>query len=117
MHETDLSDLATYVVNQGLEKIHEGRSDAEFEAATSKNPLTMRITATHQVEAVDGNGDVYFSRPYTPSMVEHARMENKTIEEQRIAARKVNEKLIKNKARLAFMSPAGKTIGEIGVKE
>lgn len=79
----DLSTLADYATHSAYESIHPGEKPAQFYAAQSANPLVMRITSTNNIEAVDQNGSVYFSQPYTMNILAHARKEAKTRQEQR----------------------------------
>lgn len=73
LNKGDLDVLAGYVTNKGYEALHEGINPSVFDSMQSRNPLKMRISPTNNIEAVDQNGAVYFSQPFTTNLLSHAR--------------------------------------------
>lgn len=74
---TDLDALASYAINKGYERLKGNRSDAEVMSAIERNPLTMSISPTNQLEAIDGNGIAYFSEPLTGNTIALAHKINR----------------------------------------
>ena len=65
MTQGQLDILADHVTDEGYKYLQQGRSLGEYDSATSRNPLRMVISPTNNVQAVDGNGKVYYSMPFT----------------------------------------------------
>jgi hypothetical protein len=97
MSKGQLDVVSNYVVGEGYKKLKTGRSDTEYMAATDRNPLRMILSPTNQFQAVDGNGQVYFSTPISERLVPYAQ---KVQKEHLEAVKKSNQPLIeKAKAR------------------
>lgn len=59
-----LDRLAFYATNMGYARLQKSGNPIEFAASSSRNELKMIVTSTHDIQAIDGNGNVYFSAPY-----------------------------------------------------
>jgi len=70
---SELDTLANYATNKGYDSLHQGVSDSVFQRMQSRNPLRMRISPTNNIEAVDQNGSVYFSQPYSTNLLSAAK--------------------------------------------
>lgn len=70
-----LDDLAEYAIKRGKDYLRGGVPQYEFESAYDRQPLTMTISPTGNVEAITGNGSVAFSEPYTTKMMAAAQSE------------------------------------------
>jgi hypothetical protein len=73
LSHSDLDILADHVTNEGYKYLKAGRSDAEYDSAISRNPLHMVISPTNNLQAVDGNGKIYYSMPFTTNTIPYAR--------------------------------------------
>lgn len=80
-HELDV--LADHVTNEGYKYLKEGRSSAEYESAIGRNPLRMIVSPNNHLQAVDGNGKVYYTMPFTSNTVPFAEESKKKREEDR----------------------------------
>lgn len=83
MSEGELDILADHVTNEGYKYLKAGRGSAEYESAIGRNPLKMVISPTNDVQAVDGNGKVYFSMPFTSNTIPFAQESKKAREVER----------------------------------
>lgn len=88
LSNSDLDHLANYATHEAYKHLSAGRTEQEAQEAASRNPLTMRISDTHQVEAVDGFGNVYWSMPYTSDMLTHAYHMNEERAKEEIEKKK-----------------------------
>lgn len=78
--------LADHVVNEGYNRLMEGKDRAVFESARSRNPLHMVVSPTNDLQAVDGNGKIYYTMPFTSNTLPYAQESRKAREgEQRQA--------------------------------
>lgn len=95
LSDGELDALAAYIVDKGESYLKAGKEPYEYESAISRNPLKMIITPTGSVKAVDGNGQTYYSQPFTSSLMAKAIKESKTrIEAQRKRAlNQANERM------------------------
>lgn len=81
-----LDHLADYVVDKGYEILHKGGvTNSDLMA---NNPLTMRVSPTGSVQAVDGDNNVIYSEPLTWSYIQHSALETIQKRNARIKARK-----------------------------
>lgn len=83
--DSELDTLADHVTYEGYKYLKEGRKDFEYESAISRNPLKMIISPTNYVQAVDGNGKVYYSMPFTTNILPYAKESKKIREKERKA--------------------------------
>lgn len=82
----ELDVLADYAINQGYDYLRQGRKSFEYESAIGRNPLKMVLSPTNQIQAVDANGKVYYSTPFTANLLSHAQEDaKKRLEEKRKA--------------------------------
>lgn len=61
--------IANYAINKGQDYLKAGRPDFEYQQAIGRNPLKMVLSPTNEVQAVDGNGKVYFSTPFSTRLI------------------------------------------------
>lgn len=88
MTESDMDVLANHVTNLGYEYLRKGKGQAEFDSAVSRNPLVMVMSPQNELQAVDGSGTVYYSMPFTTSVLPYANEQQKARIE---ALKKANE--------------------------
>jgi hypothetical protein len=74
--------MADHVTSEGYKYLQEGRQRFELESAQSRNPLIMIISSTNEMQAVDGNGKVYYSMPFTTNFLPYAKESKKRREEE-----------------------------------
>lgn len=79
---SQLDTLADHVTNEGYKYLKGGRNEAEFESAIGRNPLRMIISPTNDLLAVDGNGKVYYSMPFTNNTLPYASESRKNREKE-----------------------------------
>lgn len=84
MSDSQLDILADHVTSEGYKYLKEGRGSAEYESAIGRNPLKMVISPTNDVQAVDGNGKVYFTMPFTSNTLPYAKESAKIRESERV---------------------------------
>ncbi len=75
LSKPELDVLANYATEEGYKYLKNGVDPSSFESARSRNPLFMIISPTNDIQAVDGNGKVYFTTPFTMNLVSHAQEE------------------------------------------
>lgn len=75
--------LASYAINKGQEYLKAGRNNPEYNSALSRNPLKMVLSPTNDVQAVDGNGKVYFTTPFNTKLLAIAQHDADAREAQR----------------------------------
>lgn len=81
-----LDHLADYVVSKGYDTLMNG--GVKNTDIMSNNPLTMRVSPTGSVQAVDGDNNVIYSEPLTWSYLNHSILETIQKKNARIKARK-----------------------------
>lgn len=86
MSDSELDILADHVTNEGYKYLQAGRGSAEYQSAIGRNPLKMVISPTNDVQAVDGNGKVYFTMPFTSNTLPFAKESAKRREAERVAS-------------------------------
>jgi hypothetical protein len=83
LSDSQLDVLADHVTNEGYKYLKNGRDAAEYQNATDHNPLRMVISPTNDLQAVDGNGKVYYTMPFTTNTVPFAQEAAKRREVER----------------------------------
>ena len=81
-----LDHLADYVVNKGYDVLMKG--GVHNSDLMANNPLTMRVSPTGSVQAVDGDNNVIYSEPLTWSYLNHSVLETIQKKNARIKAAK-----------------------------
>jgi|HubBroStandDraft_4_1064222.scaffolds.fasta_scaffold14182_2 hypothetical protein len=84
--DKELDVLADHVTNEGYKHLKEGYKEFESMSAFGRNPLYMIISPTNHLLAVDGNGNTYYSMPFTTNVVPYAQESKKRREEEKKAA-------------------------------
>lgn len=84
-NEKNANSYAMALHNQQAEEYT--KNNNVFDSMQSRNPLKMRISSTNNLEAVDQNGRVYFSEPFTSNTLAVAKhsVEKKQREAQEAA--------------------------------
>jgi hypothetical protein len=84
--------LADHVTDEGYKYLREGRTLGEYDSATSRNPLKMVISPTNNLQAVDGNGKVYYTMPFTNNTYPFAKeSQQRRLAEKQQASREAFE--------------------------
>lgn len=83
---TELDVLADHVTNEGYKYLKMGRNEGEYQSAIGRNPLRMIITPKNDVQAVDGNGKVYYTMPFTTNILPYVQESKKRREADKRAA-------------------------------
>lgn len=81
LSDGDLDNLAHYSITQGNDYIKSHLGEDRYNQMSGRGALRMIITPTNDVQAVNANGDIAFSTPYTDNLLPHAVRENKRREE------------------------------------
>lgn len=98
MTNSELDVLADHVTNEGYKALKAGRNDSEYESAIGRNPLRMIMSPTNEVQAVDNNGKVYYSMPFTANVIPFAQESKKAREvERRRMLSESNERAVKER--------------------
>jgi hypothetical protein len=82
MSNAELDTLADHVTTEGYKYLSQGVPSSQFESAVGRNPLRMVISPTNEVQAVDGNGKIYYSEPFTASTIAVAQASQKARQAQ-----------------------------------
>lgn len=77
LDDKDHAALAQFAVTQGYDAIKQKSDHNHFGVAQDYNPLMMTISPTQEVQAVDGNGNVFWRQQLTGEFLQRARREYK----------------------------------------
>ncbi len=98
MSDAELDVLADHVTEEGYRFLKQDRGNAEYQSAIDRNPLRMIVTPTGDCQAIDSNGSVYYSMPFTSNTIPFAQESKKRRQEDlRRALNKSNEEAVKQR--------------------
>lgn len=104
LSDAQLDILADHVINEGYKYLKNGRGDAEYESSVGRNPLTMVVTPTGDLQAIDGYGKVYYSMPFTSNTLPYAAESKVAREKERKA---ILQQGYEKQARMELMGAGG----------
>lgn len=99
LSKPELDMIAKYAIDQGYHQANGGQPDYIFNSQKSANPLTMRISPTNHIQAVDQNGTVYYDQPFDSNLMASALKASKDLTVQN---RKDREQAFQNTVSAPF---------------
>jgi hypothetical protein len=97
--ESDLDVMSSHIIQMGYQHILQNVPEHVASELKDRNPLSMRITPTMEVQAVDSFNNVVYRMPYTSNLPETARHEHEE-KEKAIAQAKKDKENAKRRLRI-----------------